>query len=330
MPDFVGKRWIYFGVSGVVILIGIIALFIPPSLRPSIEFTGGSSLDVTFTEPVEKSAVQAVLADMGHPEAVVQLSGLTGVTGAGSGKSYFIRTKELASPVINARTGEVLEPGEKEQIQQALEERLAPLESVQFFSVSPVIAAETVRNAAIAVVVGILFVLAYIIWAFRGVAWSYRYGISAILALVHDVLVVVGIYSLLTKFTSVEVNTMFIIGILTIIGYSVNDTIVVFDRIRENLVRGVGRTFTSTVNTSILETLGRSLNTSLTLLFVLLALMLFGGASIVDLLVVLLIGLIAGTYSSIAIASQFLVMWERGELGRLVRRIPLPLPQRSS
>lgn len=330
MPDFVGKRWIYFGVSGVIILIGIVALFIPPALRPSIEFTGGSSLDVTFTEPVEKSAVAAVLADLGHPEAVVQLSGLTGVTGAATGNSFFIRTKELASPVINTGTGEILEPGESEQIQGALEERLAPLESVQFFSVSPVIAAETVRNAAIAVVVGILFVLAYIIWAFRGVAWSYRYGLSAILALAHDVIVVIGAYSLLTKFVGVEVNTMFIIGVLTIIGYSVNDTIVVFDRIRENMMRGLGRTFENTVNVSIVETLGRSLNTSLTLFFILLALMLFGGASIVDLLIVLLVGLISGTYSSIGIASQFLVMWERGELGRLFRRIPLPLPQRSS
>ena len=329
MLDFVGKRHIYFAISGVVILVGIISLFIPPALRPSIEFTGGSTLDITFAKPVRQEDLRAVLTDLGHPEALIQRSGLGPLGGGRAGRSYFIRTKTLAGPVVD-RQGKVVKPGEKEIIRKALEERLAPIESEQFFSISPVIAAETVRNAAIAVVVGIFFVLLFITWAFRRVPHPFRYGLAAILALVHDVLVVVGLYSLLSKFFNLEVNTMFIVGVLTIIGYSVNDTIVVFDRIRENVGRAAGRSFEATVNISIMETMGRSLNTSLTLLFVVAALLLFGGPTIVHLLVVLLIGLVAGTYSSIAIASQFLVMWERGELGRLIRRIPLPLSQRSA
>ena len=170
-----------------------------------------------------------------------------------------------------------------------------------------------------------LFILFFIWYAFRRAPKAYRYGISAVIALLHDTLIVLGIFSILGRVLDMEVNTTFIIGILTVAGYSVNDTIVVFDRIRENVIRHPDRGFPALVNTSIIETVGRSLNTSFTTFLVLLAMLLIGGASIRGLLLVVAIGVVVGTYSSIFIASQFLVIWDRGEFGtlfRLGRRAP--------
>jgi preprotein translocase subunit SecF len=148
----------------------------------------------------------------------------------------------------------------------------------------------------------------------------FRYGTAAIVALLHDAIVVIGIFAILGEVADIEVNTMFLIALLTVIGYSVNDTIVVFDRLRENVLLYPNRTLAANANLSISETLGRSLNTSLTLLFTLLALLLFGGPTIRVFLWVLLIGVIAGTYSSIGIATNLLVAWEAGSIGRLFRR----------
>jgi preprotein translocase subunit SecF len=202
------------------------------------------------------------------------------------------------------------------------------VEITDFFSVSPSIASETVNNAVLIMVIASVAILIYITWAFRRVPSPFRYGISAIVALIHDVVVVMGVFSVAGRVFDLEVNAMFIAGVLTIIGYSVHDTIVVFDRIRENLIRGIGRDLGATINVSILDTIGRSLNTSLTLLFAILALLLFGGPTIQDFLIVLLIGIIVGTYSSIWIASQVLMVWESGDVGRLLRRLPLPFPFR--
>jgi preprotein translocase subunit SecF len=169
-------------------------------------------------------------------------------------------------------------------------------------------------------IVAAIGILLYITWTFRRLASSVRYGICAIIALTHDAVVVVGVFSLLR----LEVNSMFIIAILTVIGYSVNNTIVLFDRIRENRTRDFSISFDLIVNMSLAGTLGRSLNTSLTTLFVLLALFLFGGPTISNFVLALIVGVVAGTYSSLFIASQILVSWERGELGRLVNWIPIP------
>ncbi|TET76892.1 MAG: protein translocase subunit SecF, partial [Dehalococcoidia bacterium] len=170
--------------------------------------------------------------------------------------------------------------------------------------------------AVIAAAVGILL---YITWAFRRLVHPISYGVCAIVALLHDALIVLGVFSLF----SLEVNSMFIIALLTVIGYSVNDTIVVFDRIRENRRRDINADFASIVNVSLTGTLGRSLSTSLTTLFVLFALLLFGGATISNFVLALAIGVIVGTYSSLFIASPLVVSWERGELGRLFDWIPL-------
>ena len=168
----------------------------------------------------------------------------------------------------------------------------------------------------------------FITYAFRSVPSPFRYGAAAIVALVHDLLIVIGIFSILGKLIHLEVNTMFIIGLLFVIGYSVNDTIVVFDRIRENIARAPGRPLEVTINNSILESLGRSLATSLTLLFTILALLLLGGESIREFLIVLLISVVSGTYSSICIASQFLIVWEKGEGRLFLRSLPF-FPRKS-
>ena len=308
--DLVSKGRYFFIFSGALLLVGIASLLWPPALRLGIDFTGGSTLDYTFAQPVSEEAIRDELAAQGFPDAQIQGTG---------DRSYFIRTRTLQDAQRDG-PGTVIVASEKELIDKALEANLAPIEKAEFFSVSPRIAAEAVRNAIIAVVAASVGILLYITYAFRRVPNPFRYGVCALIALVHDALIVVGIFSLLGKLVNLEINAMFITGLLTVIGYSVHDTIVVFDRIRENVARGVGRTLEATINASILETLGRSLNTSLTLVFTLLALILFGGSTILSFLLVLLLGVIAGTYSSIGIASQLLVVWERGSFRKLLRR----------
>jgi preprotein translocase subunit SecF len=183
-----------------------------------------------------------------------------------------------------------------------------------------VVASETVVSAIWAILAAAVGIFLYVWWAFRNVPSPFRYGAAAIVALLHDTMVVVGIFAILGVVADIEVNTMFLIALLTVIGYSVNDTIVVFDRLRENVLLYPNRTLAANANLSISETIGRSLNTSLTLLFTLMALILFGGPTIRVFLWVLLIGVIAGTYSSIGIATNLLVAWEVGSIGRLFRR----------
>jgi preprotein translocase subunit SecF len=182
-----------------------------------------------------------------------------------------------------------------------------------FETIGPTIGAETTTNAIWAVIVASLFIIIYITWSFRKIpkpASSLRFGICAIIALVHDVLVVVGIFAILGHFFHVEIDSLFVTALLTVIGFSVHDTIVVFDRIRENLKRVSGISFDKIVNESILQTLDRSLNTSLTVVLVLLALLLFGGDSLRWFVFALLVGVISGTYSSIFNASPLLVLWQ--------------------
>ena len=191
-----------------------------------------------------------------------------------------------------------------------------------FDLVSPSVANETVRNAFFAVLLAAVGIFFFVWWAFRNVPSPFRYGTAAIVALVHDAAAVIGAFAVLGAVADIEVNLMFMIALLTVIGYSVNDTIVVFDRLRENVLIFPNRTLLDNVNVSISETISRSLNTSLTLLFTLLALMLFGGSTIREFLLVLMIGVVVGTYSSIGIATQILVAWDEGDFRRLLRRSP--------
>ena len=310
--DFVGKRGWFFLASLITVVASIVSLLLPGGLNPGLEFTGGSSITVAFQRDVSQSGVRSALEALGHADAMVQR--------LGEG-NFFIRTRTL-----NEAEGGGL--SEREVIISGLESALdSRVTRSELFSVSPSIASETVRNA-----IGILFIasvaiLLYITWAFRRVPSPFRYGISAIIALLHDVVIVVGFFSIAGRFLDLEVNAMFIAGVLTIIGYSVHDTIVVFDRLRENLIRGFGDDLGSTINISIGDTLARSLNTSVTLLFTIIALLLFGGPTIFEFLLILFIGIIVGTYSSIWIASQVLLVWENREFGALARRL-LPFGSR--
>ena len=292
--DFVGKRFWFFIISLLVIAPGVVFLISTPGLKPGIDFTGGSSMTLQFPEgsSLDQQDLRDVLAKDGYTESTVQNMG---------SDSFFVRTKELDEEA-------------KDNLVETITSSLSPdsqnlLQS--FDLVSPVVAQETVLNALWAVLAAAIGIFFYIWWAFRNVPSPFRYGLAAIVALLHDTIIVVGIFSILGALLEIEVNTMFLIALLTVIGYSVNDTIVVFDKIRENVLIYSNRPFTEVVNLSISETIGRSINTSFTLLVTLLALILFGGSTIREFLLVLLIGVVAGTYSSIAIASQVLVTWDQ-------------------
>ena len=311
MLDIVGKRGWYFLFSAVIIIAGIISMLMPPGwvtlepgLRPGIDFTSGSVFNVTFSQDVEQQDILQRMDDLGHPEALVQQVGIN---------NYFVRTEVLGEAIAGGLS-------EREIIERDLEETLGlERNRVEFESVSPIVASETVNIAFYALAAASVFILLYVWYAFRRVPKAYRYGVSAVLALAHDVLIILGVFSILGRVIGFEVNSMFIVGLLIVAGYSVNDTIVVFDRIRENVSRHPDRDLGGLVNISIMETMARSLNTSITTLIVLIAMLLIGGPSIRELLLVLAIGAVAGTYSSIFIASQFLVMWDRGEIRTLGR-----------
>jgi preprotein translocase subunit SecF len=188
-------------------------------------------------------------------------------------------------------------------------------------TVGPSVGAEIAQRAGLAVGLAAIGILGYITYAFRKVEHALRYGVAAILAMLHDVLIVVGFAAIFGHFLGWEVDALFLTALLTVVWFSVHDSIVVFDRIRENVARGAIKTFPEAVNHSLLQTMGRSFNTSLTLIFSILALLLLGGESIRDFLLVLLIGVTTGTYSSVFIASMFLVTWEQGDIPRLWRRL---------
>ncbi len=187
--------------------------------------------------------------------------------------------------------------------------------TLQNATVTGSVAAETTRNAVLAVLAAAVLILLYISFAFRKVTKPWRYGACAIIALLHDVLVVLGVFSILGWVFNLQIDALFITALLTVVGFSVHDTIVVFDRIRENMTRRTSETFEQVVNASLVQTMARSLNTSLTVLFTLSALTLFGGETIRVFTGALLLGIFSGTYSSIFNASMLLVIWERGELG---------------
>ena len=301
MFNIIGQRFRFFLVSGIVILSGIIALIVF-GLKPGIEFTSGSLLTVGFQQPVTTEQVEQAVADSGYDTTIIQR------TGQGD---FLIRLPELSGTA-------------KATLEANLSASLGDLEVRGFDAVSPMIATETTRNAMIAVIVSAIGMLLYISWAFHRMPNPFRWGICAIVSLVHDILVVLGVFAILGGLFSWQIDLMFITGMLTVIGYSVNDTIVIFDRIRENLFKGQGVDFEVVVNNSLLETLARSLITGLGTLFVLLALLFFVGAPIQNLVVVLLVGIITGTYSSIGTAASLLVVWKKGEWGRFIGRRSLP------
>ena len=210
--------------------------------------------------------------------------------------------------------------GERTVIDNYLQEQFGPFVTLEFSTVSPVVSSVAVRNATLAIAVATLFIMAYVRFAFSTVPKPSRYAVCAIIALVHDTVIVIGAFSLFGKLFGAEINLMFVTGILTAIGFSVHDSIVVFDRIRENITTNPQSSLSENVNSALLQTMARSLNTSLTLLLPIGALLLLGGDTIQSFLLAILVGVVVGTYSSIAIAAQLLVAWEQGDLSRWLSR----------
>ncbi|MEX0783134.1 MAG: protein translocase subunit SecD [Dehalococcoidia bacterium] len=316
--DFAGKRWWYLGFSMIFVVIAGIALLFPPRLVPSIEFTSGSSFTVQFTEQTPSTEdVRGAMADLGHEEAKVQ--------GAGDGQ-FIIRTDELqGAPPIGA-TDDVVGPVEPQSseldgIEAGLEERFGPATRLDFSTVSSTVSQEIVWNSAIAVAGASAAILIYIAWTFRNLPKPVVFGGAAVFALLHDAFVILGLFSILGKVFGTEVDTAFITALLTVIGFSVHDTIVVYDRIREKVTADPYIPFEEAVNASLTETLARSIITSLMVALTVTSMLIIGGETIRDFVLVLLVGTILGTYSSIGIAAQLVVAWENDDFGRFWRRI---------
>jgi preprotein translocase subunit SecF len=295
MIDLVGKRYWFFLISAIVIIPGIISLAVF-GLKPGVDFSSGTAMTLHFDKEVELGQLRQELIDLGYDKAIVQP--------AGEG-DFFIRLPEISAE-------------ETTNLKESLETGLDTTITISsLYSVSPVVAKGTVRNTVIAVVVASIGILLYISWAFRKMPKPLRWGTCAVIALVHDLVVVVAVFSILGWAVGMEVDALFVTGVLAVVGVSVNNIVVVFDRIRENLKRGVSRDFEVIANYGIIESLGRSLNTGLATLFVIVALYLLGGVTTHTLVLALLIGIATGIYSSLCIAGQLLVVWDKGEWGRL-------------
>ena len=343
MYDIVGKRRWYFLFSVLITVPGLIFILLG-GLKPSIDFTGGTVWTVRYAEQPTPAEVQAFLVERDHPEALV--------TDAGDG-SLQIRTDPVGllppqtpaptpeptpTPDPSVSTTPTPSPSptpegtptpsptptpaplprgtEFDDIQQELVAEFGEGEPQSVTTVGPIIGTELIRTSLILIGVGEMGILAYL-W----IRFGFRYGTAAIVALLHDVLVVVGFFAILGFFFGLEFDALFVTALLTIIGFSVHDTIVVFDRIRENRLRHAGEPFGAIVNHSILQTLGRSINTSLTVVVTLAALLLLGPPTIRTFTLALLVGIVSGTYSSIFNASQLLVAWYEWDARRRERAV---------
>ncbi|HEY57239.1 MAG TPA: protein translocase subunit SecF [Anaerolineae bacterium] len=299
--NIVGKRYWFLLLSFLVIIPGMLALALW-GLPLAIDFTGGSLLEVRFAHQAPQPAeVIALYTDLGIGDPVVQTS---------VDNSVIVRSK----PIDEAKANQVVAEMEKRFNDQ--------VEVRRFIHVGPSVGKEVATRAAGAVALSALAILLYLTYAFRGVPNAFRYGVAAILAMLHDVAVTLGVEAMLGHFLGWEADAMFLTALLTVIGFSVHDSIVVFDRIRENSRIYRGLEYETLVNHSIVQTLDRSINTQLTVMLTLLALALFGGVTIRHFVIILLVGIFSGTYSSILNAAPILVIWENREWRTWFRRKP--------
>ena len=290
MIDIVNKRNLWFLISLVMLAAGIISMLVF-GFKLGIDFSSGTVMTLRFNPDVEQAALRDQFARLGHEEATIQKT---------SGGGYLIRVKEIGSE-------------EKTPLIDGLKDGLKAEVTIRDYNtVTPLVAAEVARNAGIAVLCASIFMILYIAFAFRNMPNPFKWGLSAVIALLHDVLIVMGIFSFLGWAAGFEVDAMFITAILTIVGFSINNTCVVYDRIRENVRKGISKDFAITVNSSILETIARCINCSLTVVFTCLAIYLFGGVTIRQFILTLLVGVVIGVYNSIFVAGPLLVLWDRG------------------
>lgn len=317
--QIVQNRKYFYALSGLLILVSILSL-IAWGLKPGIDFTGGSLMEISFAG--DRPSVQEVsqsLSELDLGEIRIQPAGQS---------DFILRFKDI-------------DEVKHQQILDTLRDSLAPQIGIEqqtsdglvieagtdliteqrFESVGPIIGQELRQKTWLAILLAVAMIIAYIAYAFRKVSKpvaSWKFGVAAILALIHDILIVTGLFSLLGYFIGAEVDSLFITALLTILGFSVHDTIVVFDRTRENLAKHYSGDFERVVNDSINQTITRSINTSFTTLLVLLMLYFFGGATIANFVLALIAGVIIGTYSSIFIASPIIVSWQN--IGRKLRK----------
>jgi preprotein translocase SecF subunit len=303
MFNFVQRRRIYFIFSGIVILLGISAIIASlvttgQPFRLGVDFRGGTRFEIQFLEPAGESEIREVFADAGQSSADV-----TALGGESAENIWQVRT-EFTTPEVS------------QAIIDSLADRVAPVDrdatSVQ--SVSPAVGAEVTRAAFAAVAIAAVIVLFYIMFSFRQVPNPVRYGACAVVAMLHDLTIIFGFIAIMGLLFGWEVDALFLTAALTVAGFSLQDTIVVFDRIRENSQKRPNEEYERLVNRSVLETIHRSLATQLNAMFVLVAILLFGGASVKPFIAVLFVGLLSGTYSSIFNAVPLLVAWEKGDI----------------
>jgi preprotein translocase subunit SecF len=308
MTRLASKRKLWFIISLVVIVPGLISLLVS-GLKLGIDFTGGTLWEVRFSQPATALDIESALRAAGLENVIVQQSG------PATEETFLIRMPEV--PEGSAQ---------KTTLTQAMETAIGPFTELEYATVGGALSTQIRNRAILAVAIASVGILLYMAYAFRNTQNPLLYGSSALVAMLHDVLVVLGIFSILGLVFNVQIDALFITALLTIIGFSVHDTIVVFDRIRENLAKQPDEPFEAIVDYSLAQTVVRSVNTSLTVIFTLLALVLFGGGSTRMFVLALLIGVVSGTYSSIFNASQLLVAWENGEIQRLFRRFSRAKP----
>ncbi|EKE14884.1 MAG: hypothetical protein ACD_12C00256G0001 [uncultured bacterium] len=291
MYKIIQKRKIWFVFSGILMAISIFGLAFY-NLSFGIDFTGGTLMKIEFTD--ERPSTTAV------EESISDIIDVTAQPV--DQKEMSLRMKDIPNDI-------------RKQILDRLNEKFNKVDELSFESIGPSIGKELRQKAILAIIIVLMAIILYITWAFRKVSYgpvsSWVYGTAAVIALIHDILIVTGLFAFLSYFAHLEIDSLFVTALLTILGFSVHDTIVVFDRIREVLRLSSDKDFETVINESINQTIIRSLNTSLTALFVLTILYLFGGESIKYFVLALIVGIITGTYSSIYIASPLLLVWEK-------------------
>jgi preprotein translocase subunit SecF len=296
MLKIIKRRKIWFTISGVLVVASIVLLIVY-GLNLGIDFKGGSLMEIKFNqEAPDKEEIEGLLSESQIMDYKVQPA---------QDGTFILRMEDLSEESHQSLL---------ESFKEKYHEMEGNFEELRFESIGPTIGQELREKAIYAILLVLICIVLYIAYAFRKVSTkipSYRFGVCAIIALFHDILILLGIFVLLGKFWDVQLDSLFVIALLTVLGYSVNDTIVVFDRIRFNLLRTDNTRLNETVDLSLNQTLTRSLNTSLTTLLVLVALYLFGGSTIQWFVLALIIGVITGTYSSIFVASPILVAWEK-------------------
>lgn len=298
MYQIMQKRLLWFIISLVIIAPGVIFMIWSVAttgspLPLSIDYTGGTLWEMRFEEPVTPAEIRQVFADAGHTDTT----------------AFTVNDEQTIQLKLKN-----IDIAEKERLEVLVEEQIGPFVENSFRSIGPTVGTEVAQAAVIAVLIASVLILLYIAAVFRSVAHPFRYGTCAVIALVHDVLVMISFVAIMNLIAGWEIDALFLTAALTVIGFSVNDTIVVFDRLRENLRRYRTEAFVTVANRSIIETAQRSIATQVTALFVLVAILVLGGSTLRQFMAVLIVGLVSGTYSSIFNASALLVAWQERSL----------------